>query len=579
MKKIINLVSAITLVVAFCFSLSLQTPQTQAEDGGSVRDVIPPTTYITEDQAHARLFTYNDSDFTNISAANQDISPEVNAITWNNTDGYWAIVARGRLWIYDSTVHEILGTNPYDTPEGNIYPYVDIASNGSHGLLAGALTGRGMSYDGTSVSSYNLANTKLTSDVSASTTTFPVQDGTKFQADDIIQVGMENCLVETVVGNNLTVTRGYANSETALHGTGEDVSIAIADIVSVDWDTSNSRWIVAALAPDNSTHLYVTSANNSSTDLGLTGVTKARGDYRVGDTSYYLVGGENNNSTASKLYSYDNSSTLTDITGQIPNMSEGVRVITGGTSDWMIGGEGTNILYRISETEGSFSGSYIGVPTALTSVTAIGYQGDNKWLIGGKDSEGNALLYSYNYNTETFVDLTTKMQTDTQAAITTINSIVWNGSIWLIGGAGLFNVGPENGGSVMSTDENAKVAFTGGSVEHDSSVRVSVTTDTITDNSLKSASAAYDFTAQDLVANESVTQFSKSATISLSYNPTTLGDIPESNLSVYYYNETTKQWVQVSGTVDTSNNVITAEVDHFTKFGVFASNSLPYTGK
>jgi len=579
MKKLMSIVLVIILAIAFCFSLNTPISKTQAEEGSNARDVIPPTTYITEDQAHARLFTYDNSDFTNISATNQDISPEVNAITWNSTDSYWAIVARGRLWIYDTTVHEILGTNPYDTPEGNIYPYVDIASSGSHDLLAGALTGRGMAYDGSSTSAYNLANTKLTSDINASTATLPVQDGTKFQADDIIQIGMENCLVENVVGNNLAVTRGYANSDAELHGTGEDVSIAIADIVSVDWDASNNRWIVAALAPDHTTHLFATSSNNNSTDLGLAGVSKARGDYRVTDTAYYLVGGENSDGTAPKLYSYDNNTTLTDITDQIPNMGEGVRVITGGTSDWMVGGEGANILYRISETEGSFSGSYIGVPTALTSVTAIGYQDDNRWLIGGKDSEGKALLYSYDHSTETFVDLTAKMQADTQVAITTINSIVWNGSTWLIGGAGLFNVSPESGGSVMSTDKNAKVAFTSETVEHDSSVRVSEAVDIAPNSSLRSASTVYDFTAQDLVANESTTQFSKSATISIGFDPSALGDIPESNLSIYYYNETTKQWVQVSGTVNTVNNVVTAEINHFTKFGIFASNRLPYTGR
>jgi len=371
-----------------------------------------------------------------------------------------------------------------------------------------------------------------------------------------------------------------------------DVRIAFADIVSVDWDGApHNRWIVAGHTPDLSTHLFATAAPDNSTDLGLTGVTQARGDYRFGDYSYYLVGGFEAGANISKLYAMDASDVFTsDLAATvIPNMNLNVTVVTGGTLNWLIGGEGSNfpvkVLYRVSEAGGIFTGTPITTPPELRAITAIGYNNDgNNWLIAGTDN-GKAQLYSYDGST-TLLDLTSQMQTETQAAITTINSIVWNGSYWLIGGAGEFNVSPDVGGSVAAPDKegqpgnDAKVAFTGGTVAHDSLVRVSEASEIASDTSLKSAGTVYDFICQDLVSNNSVIQFNKPATINLSYDSTKLGDTPESSLSLYYYDGATEKWIPVSGsTIDTASKTITAEVNHFTKFGVFAAAELPQTGK
>lgn len=43
----------------------------------------------------------------------------------------------------------------------------------------------------------------------------------------------------------------------------------------------------------------------------------------------------------------------------------------------------------------------------------------------------------------------------------------------------------------------------------------------------------------------------------------------ESTLAIYYKNEATNQWIELPTTVDTINNVLVAEVDHLTIFGVF----------
>lgn len=595
-RKIIKRESLVTPCITLAVILAvLMTYVAVADDSGNSRDVIPPTTYITGDQAHARLFKYDDSNFTNISAANQNISPEVNAIAWNGL--YWAMAARGRLWTYNGTaVTEVITPTPA-TPSDSIYPYAAIGSNGEGGdWLAGTLTGRGMYYDGANTpSAYLLSHSPLTSDVDNSVVTFPVQDGTKFNAGDVVQVGMEYCLVQNVLGNDLTVERGFnpmtgsadptqAVPHPGWPGDDIDVRVAFADIISVDWDSAHGRWIVSGPTPDFSTHLFATSSSERSTDLGLTGVTKARGDYRTGDYSYYLVGGQANGGSTSKLYSYDNGTTFTDITAEIPNMELAVTIVTGGASNWLIGGQGTNILYSISEAATVFTGTPVSTATTtLVSVTAIGYGGGNTWLVAGKDSDGKARLYSYIGGT--FTDLTSKMQTETQAAITTINSIVWNGTYWLIGGAGEYNVGPDVGGSVKSTDDAANAVFTGGDVDGDSSVRVGdmldiLTAEGQTPSGWTALSSSYNYTCLNLVTNTVVTLFNETVTISITYDPAQLGNIPVMRLSLYYYDPVVGTWVLVPSVVDTVNHVITANVNHFSEFQVFddPNRQMPNTG-
>ncbi len=60
--------------------------------------------------------------------------------------------------------------------------------------------------------------------------------------------------------------------------------------------------------------------------------------------------------------------------------------------------------------------------------------------------------------------------------------------------------------------------------------------------------------------------FSKPITITLTFDSATVG--ANQVASLFYYDELKKVWVEIGGTV--SGNRITAEVDHFTKFAVFA---------
>ena len=582
-----------SIVLLTCLMMAVISHTGMAEDRYSRGTVIPPTTYITGDQAHARLFRYNGTTFTNISAANQNISPEVNAIAWNGS--YWAMAARGRFWTYNGTaVTEVLTPDPV-TPADNIYPYAAIGSKGAGGgWLAGTLTGRGMYYNGTTVSEYLLTmpHSHLTANVDGlptPTLIFPVNDGTIYKVGDVVEVDTEYCLVTLVAGNNLTVTRNYNLDPwgPVPHSTGTEVSlVGFSDGVSVDWDVTHTRWIVGGFTPMGDCRLFTNSVSGSATSLGLPGgVNNLKGDYRVSDYSYYLVGGQTKGASTSKLYAMDISDVFTSdlSTTVIANIDQGVTAITGGASTWLVGGQGTGILYSISVAGTTFTGTAITTPTELTSVTAIGYGGGTNWLVAGTDSAEKARLYSYNGGT--FTDLTSKMQTETQAAITTINTIVWNGTYWLIGGAGEYNVGPDNGGSVMSIDEAAKVAFSGGAVDGDSSVRVgdildSLAVDGQAPSGWKALSSSYDYRCVDLLSNAVVTQFDKSVTISIAYDPAQLGSIPVMRLSIYYYNTASGTWVLVPSVVDPVNHVITASVNHFSDFQIFddPNRQMPNTG-
>lgn len=524
MKKLLTVSLAVLLIVAFCSNLDLSISKAQEENGGegssgSSRDVTPPDVYLTEAQLHARLFRYDGANFSNISGAFQNVSPETQSISWNGTD--WMVSARGRFWEYNGTAL----TNITAVETAGSYPYYDVAWNGNY-WLGGSLMGSVFEYDGVTANAYPL---------------------------------------NPSVG---------------------------ADVMTADWNTTDGSWMLGVLGTDFYVHLInYPGAGGDNNDLGRIstdvndGINGSfAGDYILSGETYYLAGGanvtmdEDGNITdsQSRIYIYDGN--FSDLASLIPNLETKVTAITGGTSFGLIGGEGTKPLYKYAN--GAVV-TALDTPAELTSVKSIGRATDTDWLIGGyytNDAGTSAKLYSYDGTT--FTDLTATMQGFVQSYISDINSITWNGTYWLIGGAGLYNVGPDIGGSVMSTDESAKIALPSGAVEHDSLVSINETTEISSDASLESAGLVYDFTCQDLVTNNPVTQLDKSATINLSYDETLLGDVSEDSLSLYYYDEASKKWISVSGgTIDTASKTITAEVDHFTKFGVFAAAELPQTGK
>ncbi|WP_138753964.1 fibronectin type III domain-containing protein [Paenibacillus sinopodophylli] len=63
--------------------------------------------------------------------------------------------------------------------------------------------------------------------------------------------------------------------------------------------------------------------------------------------------------------------------------------------------------------------------------------------------------------------------------------------------------------------------------------------------------------------------FSKPITLRFAFDQKILQDESQT-VSVFYYDETAKRWVEIGGVV--SNGIISVQVDHFTKFAVFAVN-------
>lgn len=74
------------------------------------------------------------------------------------------------------------------------------------------------------------------------------------------------------------------------------------------------------------------------------------------------------------------------------------------------------------------------------------------------------------------------------------------------------------------------------------------------------ASDVYEFS----VGGKSTYNFTKNVIISLKFNAENIG--PGELAAVYYYDEATQEWVNIGGTV--SGNIITVQINHFTKFAV-----------
>jgi hypothetical protein len=72
------------------------------------------------------------------------------------------------------------------------------------------------------------------------------------------------------------------------------------------------------------------------------------------------------------------------------------------------------------------------------------------------------------------------------------------------------------------------------------------------------------------------TTFSPSMEIGIRYNPDALPEgVDESNLVIAYYDEAAREWVFVTGEVNTDANTITFSAGHFTTFAILAAAPAP----
>ena len=79
----------------------------------------------------------------------------------------------------------------------------------------------------------------------------------------------------------------------------------------------------------------------------------------------------------------------------------------------------------------------------------------------------------------------------------------------------------------------------------------------------------YDYTAT--ANSQTVSNFSKAATLTFTYTDAQISAFDESTLKVFYWRESDSQWVALTTTVNAANNTLTAETTHFTYFAVLGA--------
>lgn len=64
------------------------------------------------------------------------------------------------------------------------------------------------------------------------------------------------------------------------------------------------------------------------------------------------------------------------------------------------------------------------------------------------------------------------------------------------------------------------------------------------------------------------TIFNNIVTISLTYQTADLNGVPEDNLRIFYYNSRQQMWELIGGSVDKENKIVTAEIEHFSRYAI-----------
>ncbi len=139
------------------------------------------------------------------------------------------------------------------------------------------------------------------------------------------------------------------------------------------------------------------------------------------------------------------------------------------------------------------------------------------------------------------------------------------GSTGVTSTTGSASVDPATGGTV-SLGSGASVNIPAGALNGTASATVTVqqvNSPPAVPSGFSLLGSVYEFT----VGGQTSYQFASDVTLTFDFNPT---DVPAGETpSVYYYDETTGQWVSIGGTV--SGSTITVTVNHFTEFAVMAA--------
>jgi hypothetical protein len=128
------------------------------------------------------------------------------------------------------------------------------------------------------------------------------------------------------------------------------------------------------------------------------------------------------------------------------------------------------------------------------------------------------------------------------------------------------NITPEQGGSLQDQLGRIKVQFPSGAVQEPTTILLT-DVETAADNS----NQLRRFVLEGIDANgEVVDTFDAAYSMELHYTDEELAaaGLDESSLQCTWLDETTGEWQPVPSTVDTANNIVTCQVDHFTEFAL-----------
>jgi hypothetical protein len=127
-------------------------------------------------------------------------------------------------------------------------------------------------------------------------------------------------------------------------------------------------------------------------------------------------------------------------------------------------------------------------------------------------------------------------------------------------------VNPEQGGTVKDETGRIQLQFPAGAVEETTTIFLAdVSDETLNDNQVRR------FVLEGVDANGEVIRFFDTAyTMELRYTDEELAEagLDESSLHCAWLDETENVWKQVESSVDTENNIVTCQVDHFTQFAM-----------
>ncbi len=278
--------------------------------------------------------------------------------------------------------------------------------------------------------------------------------------------------------------------------------------------------------------------------------------YATGDVSSYdLAGGlvgENNNATISNCYA----------TGTVFGF-DSVGGLVGANHNY---GAVIN-SYSIGDVSVSGTGGLVGSNYDNPEITSSYYDSNNVIVTGGTNTIG-ALLYIHLISGAYLSDPNQGWDfTDIWRELAAHYPILQWQDIPI-------NI-TSTGGPVTTPNGLASVVFPLGAAPEDLYVAIVELPDGTSppaNGGFQLLGKAYEYTAINS-QGDPVTTFNSDVEITIHYDPGDLGGTLPEDLKINNYDDGLGQWIELTSTVNTGNNTVTAFTDHFTIFGIFGPDS------